>query len=326
MSPDKPPAADWALIRKRIANRIPLESLAHVARHFVPVADSRKFILLAERSLAIDRIHPCEYFDIYIQPLADHIEPIEAEPLHIVPDSSRRRDEGGAHRVAVFLTTYNRPRALARSLPSIAALGEPVLVVDDGSEPEIAEINRQIATTHAASYIGLGNNRGVAAAINIGVSYWLADPRIEWISYFQDDVEVSPETLRLLSRFEDLYTTPIMTGFDSSEFEAEKSEILGGVPVKYKLNSTAMHLHAHRAYWSAVSPIPTKFLGAPKPDLGSASEDTWIIQTAPASIVRRGGYILCVPGLVKHFAWRRADSTWANQFPLEAATECQPGD
>src|SRR6185436_13666813 len=108
-------------------------------------------------------------------------------------------------KTAVIVTTFNRPACLARSLPQIVAaareVGAPVLVVDDGSEmTEEVPINghfsglaiRQPRIGLGATWIWLPENRGLAGALNIGLSYWLADPSIQAISYFQDDVEVDP--------------------------------------------------------------------------------------------------------------------------------------
>ena len=70
-------------------------------------------------------------------------------------------------KVAVAVTTYERPMALARSLPQIVALGAPVLVVDDGSRPEAALINRAACEREGAHYLHLPENRGLPAAMNI---------------------------------------------------------------------------------------------------------------------------------------------------------------
>lgn len=51
--------------------------------------------------------------------------------------------------VAILMTTYRRPHCLRRSLPQIAALGRPILVVDDGSP---------IATTQTGNYVEFGHS------------------------------------------------------------------------------------------------------------------------------------------------------------------------
>jgi len=219
-----------------------------------------------------------------------------------------------------IVTTCNRPDALARSLPQIVALGAPVLVVDDGSPDELA---LDLANHHGAACLRLPHNRGLACALNVGLSYWLADTAVEWISVFQDDVDVRPDCLEVLARIAATGTAPIMTGHDAAEHAPdgadEVASMLAGILVRKKRNSRATHMHGRRDYWQAVMPIPTRALGAPKrtsddPDvrgLGS-NVDFWIYRDCPESVVARGGHVLCVPGLVRTFLWEGKDSTWNN--------------
>ena len=72
---------------------------------------------------------------------------------------------------AILVTTYNRPEALARSLPQIVALGVPVLVVDDGSGDADADEVACIAYDNGVEALFLPVNRGLAAAMNVGLSY-----------------------------------------------------------------------------------------------------------------------------------------------------------
>ena len=213
---------------------------------------------------------------------------------------------------AVLVTTFNRPEALRRSLPQIADLGHDVLVVDDGSGSREAETNRAIAASVDAQYLFLPANRGLAAALNAGVSYLLADSRTQWISYFQDDVDVDPSLLRRLELLEDAEVRPLMTGYDADEHATEREDDIAGVHVKLKRLSPAVHLHAHANYWARVLPIPTQYLGAPRRRWEPSLEDYWIVKDAPESMWRRGLLIPCVPGLVRTFLWHGADSTWGN--------------
>jgi hypothetical protein len=235
---------------------------------------------------------------------------------------------------AVFVTTYNRPQALARSLPQIVGLGAPVLVVDDGSNPADLDQNESLAEDHGAAFLFLPENRGLAAAMNIGLSYWLADPAVEWISYFQDDVDVRKDALQVLAKVQDRGTRPLLTGHDAAEHKAVRSEVVNGVSVTGKGNCRATHLHAHRDYWAGVMPLQSRGLHTPcRPDMmppewreryaktpesrGCGSEvDHWITHRAPQSVVAKGGYVVCVPGLVLTFLWKAEDSCWNNRAPL----------
>lgn len=221
---------------------------------------------------------------------------------------------------AAVITTYNRPQSLARSLPQVLALGIPVVVVDDASTPENHQENCQIAQQHQVPLIGLPENRGLPNAMNVGLEYWLADPAIEWISYFQDDVDINPDTLKVLAQIQDPRDRPLLAGRDALEHPNFGTGEIAGYPVLYKRSMPGQHLHAHRDYWRGVMPIPTPYLGAPKPDRGKpgqgADEDWWITCWSPRSIVKQGGYVVCVPGLVRSFRTSAEDSTWGNLSEL----------
>jgi hypothetical protein len=226
---------------------------------------------------------------------------------------------------AILVTTYNRPSALARSLPQLASLGHMVLVVDDGSAGMARARNRTIAATSGAAYLELPANRGLCAAMNAGLSYLMADRTVEWISYFQDDVDVDPGVMAALQTVEHRDERPILTGYDADEHPAERETTIGGTRVKLKRSTPAVHLHAHVDYWRGVLPIPSEYLGAPRRRWDASLEDYWIVNHAPGSAEKRGLLVACVPNLVRTFLWDHADSTWGNPNdpdpPLTKATE-----
>jgi len=83
-------------------------------------------------------------------------------------------------------------------------------------------------------------------------------------------------------------------------------------------------LHAHRNYWSRVLPIPTPYLGSASPGWGEgqgADVDWWVVSWAPQSIVKQGGYIACVSGLVHPWRSPATDSTQKNEPGREAKPE-----
>ncbi len=221
---------------------------------------------------------------------------------------------------AAVITTYNRPHSLARSLPQVLALGILVVVVDDASSAEHYQENQQIADKYQVPLLRIPENRGLPNAMNAGLDYWLADPDIHWISYFQDDVDIHPDTLKILARVQDPLTRPLLAGRDAAEHPTFGTDEIAGHKVLYKRSMPGQHLHAHRDYWRGVMPIPTPYLGAPKPDKGKpgqgADEDWWITCWSPQSIVKRGGYVVCVPGLVRSFRTGADESTWGNLSEL----------
>ena len=172
--------------------------------------------------------------------------------------------------IASLVTTYNRSSALARSLPQIARLGWPVLVVDDGSECDFENESAYGPLRDQGldvSYLHLPSNRGLAAAMNVGLSYLLADPEVTHVSYAQDDTEFAPDARAVLEdavvRFSGRY--PLLTGHDAGEHEVHLvlPGTFHGRQLKIKQNARATHLLATRAYWESMLPIPTRKLGAP---------------------------------------------------------------
>jgi hypothetical protein len=212
----------------------------------------------------------------------------------------------------ILVTTFNRPSALARTLPQLVSLGCLVVVVDDGSPEPAQRANREICREYNVPLLTFPANRGLSAALNAGLAYLLADRRLEWISYFQDDVDVDPQILERLRKVEEPSVRPILTGYDARQHAAEREDLIAGERVKLKRSTPAIHLHASAAYWTSVLPIPTEYLGAPRRRWEASLEDYWIVNNAPRSAGQHGLLIPCLPGLVRTFLWHHADSTWGN--------------
>src|SRR5688572_29492127 len=73
-------------------------------------------------------------------------------------------------RLGVVLPTYNRAQLLRRAIESVLAQSEPadeIIVVDDGSTDDTGAVARSFG--EAVTYLRQ-DNRGVAAARNVGVS------------------------------------------------------------------------------------------------------------------------------------------------------------
>lgn len=219
--------------------------------------------------------------------------------------------------IATLVTTYNRPEALARSLPQIAALGAPVLVVDDGTPigAGLAEMQKLVIFDCGANLLRLPSNRGLACTLNIGLSYLLADKSITHISYFQDDVDVHPDCHKLLWSLKD--KAPLLSGHDAKEHRAILKGNESGIEYLVKDNIRATHMFASRDFWQSIMPIPTRELGAPKRtkpgERGHGSNVDWhITQWADNSPKKKNQPIIVVPGLVRSFLWKGEDSCWNN--------------
>jgi hypothetical protein len=290
---------DFIVIHKAMLADIDPGVVAGAIAHFHALCANPVFVVYA-RSPIPDLDWPDES---HIQALEDAWNQMD-EPTHQPPT------------YAAVITTYNRPEALRRSLPQILGLGIPVVVVDDGSSPDASQSNQQIIEQHKTPLIRIPNNRGLPNAINVGIEYWLADPDITWISYFQDDIDVNPDLIHILSKIQHPTQRPLIAGRDAAEHPTLETTEIAGYTVLLKRSIPGQHLHAHRDYWRAVLPIPTPYLGAPKTDRGKpgqgADEDWWITAWSPQSVTKQGGYVVCVPDLVTTFYPDADASTWGN--------------
>lgn len=98
--------------------------------------------------------------------------------------------------VTVVTPTKDRPRLLASALASIAAQDVPaaveVVVVDDGSKPDLAGDVADVVTAAGARLIRHESSRGVSAARNSGI----AAATGRYVAFLDDDDLWSPTKLR----------------------------------------------------------------------------------------------------------------------------------
>lgn len=291
------------VFHKGILNYILPEFLLRVVRESTPVFANEVFVVTQRRGTA--PIEPrCAPPEQHVRSFLALVAGVEAQPVKPPPP-------GGT---AVFVMTYNRPWALERSLPQLVATGKPVLVVDDGSDAPHRDANRDLARRHGALYLVHPENRGAACALNSGLGYWLADPSVEWISCFQDDVDVRRNLFDVFAKVQDATLRPFLTGRFAPEHGLLAKETVAGIEVYLQRSCAGVHKHAHREHWRRLMPIPTWYLGAPKPGGGRRGEgsnaDWWITSWSPRCVVKQGLHIVCVPGLVRHFAHEADASTW----------------
>ncbi|MBW4517543.1 MAG: glycosyltransferase [Timaviella obliquedivisa GSE-PSE-MK23-08B] len=267
-----------------------------------------------------------DVFVIYAQAkLTDIPEPDERQAQALVEQieaSDRFESLQNNQTCAIVVTTYNNPDNLARSLPQIAALGAPVLIIDDGSSPEQAAQNQNIAEQYGVQLMRSPTHQRQPNAINLGISHWLADPTIAWISYFRDNVNVRADALTVLAQIQSP-ERPILTGRDAPEHPTLQTDIIADHPILLKRSSSSIHFHAHRRYWASILPIPTPVLDLPGQ---GTDEDWWITAWSPYSIVKQGGNLVCVPGLVNTFedAESLTGKNPAGRSPTEATPSVAP--
>jgi glycosyltransferase involved in cell wall biosynthesis len=285
----------------RVSHLFPAQTFAFVAFHKGMVEEVDQALALE----VLEHFHLVftnDVFVIYSQvPLANIPTPDDRQTRALVEqiETTDRFDTLlPTQTCAIVITTYNRPDYLARSLPQIVALGAPVLVVDDGSDLEQAAENQRIADQYQVELLRSPTHRRQPTAITTGISHWLSDSTIAWISYFRDDVNVRSDTLAILQQIQSPQY-PILTGRDAPEHPILQTETIATHLVQLKRSSPGIHFHAHRDYWASVLPIPTPVIDLPG---RGTDEDWWITAWSPNSVVKKGGYLVCVPGLVSTFA------------------------
>lgn len=249
----------------------------------------------------IQQFHPVfanSVFVVYAQSPITGISPPPSEDTQVlVVAFNSVTSAAPSPSCAAVITTYNNSQTLERSLPKVVALGVPVVLVDDGSEARHAQANQTLADRYQVPLLRLPTHLQRSSAINAGISYWLADPEIEWISCFRDDVDVKPDLLKVLQQVQVIERCPLLSGYDAPEHPALKTETIAGHNIGFKQANGGIHFHAHRNYWSAILPIPTPLRAVNSSEF-STDDDWWITAWSPQSIVKQGGHLVCIPNLV----------------------------
>lgn len=206
-------------------------------------------------------------------------------------------------KTGILITTYNRPRALIKLLEQLKDREEEILIINDGSSKEFDIQYQQIKEKFPSfTYIDNPKNIGLVFSMNTGFSYFLSDPEIEWIHYFQDDVIINdPDFFTKTLAVADKKESPVVTGIYKEEHPIMSKMSINGIPVYLFRSTAAQHFLVHRNYLMKNMPIPNPYLGAPKPDKGKpgqgSDEDWWLFSWSPNSIVKQGKYVVCIPGL-----------------------------
>ena len=275
---------------------------------YVPVWANEVFIIFQLRSIRPPTAVP------FLRRLASKIQPVltrwAGQRADRLPVPGPRPTAPGPGHTAIVMITHHEPSALARSLPQVLALEVPVLLVAFGIPENHREAYDSVLAAHRhprLEILSLPQNPGVAAALNIGLFYWLADPAIEWISCFQDVVNVHPDLLRKLALVQDADERPLLSGTVSPGGLSLGSEEINGIRMERQWGSPGQHLHAHRRYWELVLPVPTP---PPGPLLGGRAVETgwWITVMAPGALWKKRQAVPCLPGLVRGAGELPADS------------------
>jgi hypothetical protein len=296
------------VVHKGALSEIGRETCSLLVNEGIPLFGNGVFVIFALEGRSPWRLPDKEHFDAFFRKTEI--------PGIFSTNPVKCHSEFTDSATVILMTTYNRPDRLSSSLQSIAALKAPILVVNDGSDAKHAAAYAAVYEQYDVRVIGMPDNRGLSNALNAGLSYWLADPKIEWISYLQDDVEVRADLLAALARVQDPEHYPLLTGRYNSLQKFYGEQEVNGQKILLQRMAAGIHLHGHRRYWEKMLPIPTSYFQAPRrwPDypLRGADEDWWISLWSPHSVVKQGKYIAVLPDLVRTTTVLPAESTWGN--------------
>lgn len=118
--------------------------------------------------------------------------------------------------VTVVIPNWNRADLLARVLDDLAGqtrVPDLVVVVDNGSSDESSDVARRFH----ARVISLSENRGFAAAVNLGIR----EARTEWVAVLNNDVRLSADWLEVLVREAEKHNSWFACGKILSEKQPE---------------------------------------------------------------------------------------------------------
>ena len=114
--------------------------------------------------------------------------------------------------VCVVIPVYNHPDTIGRTVREVRRLGLPVLLVDDGSEPNCAERMKAAAEADAQVYLTrLPNNCGKGAAVKVGL-LWAEKLGFAYAVQIDADGQHNPEDIPRLVGLSEEYPGAIISG------------------------------------------------------------------------------------------------------------------
>ncbi len=205
-------------------------------------------------------------------------------------------------KTGILITTRNTPHFLRRMLEQLQNRPEEILVVNEGSGDHFrAEYEAVQRDFPGITFIDLPANRGRIFSLNTGFSWFLADPGVEWIHYFQDNLILHPGFFDTVQKVAHKEKYPVVTGIYHEAHKICKRGTINGIPVYMLRSAPGEHLFVHRLYLQENLPVPV-LTGKPGQENQSGEHETqdaawWMLSYAPLTVVKRDKYIVCVPGI-----------------------------
>ncbi len=161
-------------------------------------------------------------------------------------------------KTGILITTYNRPDYLYQLLLSLVDRKEEILVVNDGSDFKFSIDYQKIKDKFSTvTYIDNPKNMGLVFSLNTGFSYFLSDPDLNWVHYFQDDVMIHDDFFITLDKVKNKKEYPIVTGLYREPHKILKKGVINEVDVYFLHSAPAQHILMHRQYLYNNLPIKT---------------------------------------------------------------------
>ena len=247
--------------------------------------------------------------------------------------------------INIGITTYNRVNFLKRCVKSVVEntiVPYNLFIYDDNSTDRtgrylLDELREQENITVFTS----NKRRGIVPGFN---KLW--DLSVQkaghnkYFCYLQDDVVITEKgwLKKLIGCYEAKEQHPttfgLFTGHHAPEHPTEGLEVINGEEVFVKKSMRATNMIAPYTFWDKIGRIPDKnpdgsvrgFPGPKNPDgsrgrgssidiyiTGHQSKGVYVHGHAgPTNSWKLGTYCMVVPGLVKHEALSKEDSTWGN--------------
>jgi len=244
--------------------------------------------------------------------------------------------------INICITTYNRKDFLEQCIDSVLAnttVPYKLFVYDDGSDDGTVNLLKNkykddifMLTSYSRCGITVGFNTlwGVSCKNNY-----------EYFCYLQDDTVVEKDWLNILINvyeqqlLQNDYRVGIFSGHHAPEHPVEASKVIDDRTVLFKKSVRATNMIAPYAFWDKIGKIPLvnpdgSLRGFPGPAREDGSRgpgsnlDVYITGHQSNGVYVRGAaakncswnlgtYCMVIPGLVKHMATSKKDSTWANE-------------
>lgn len=245
--------------------------------------------------------------------------------------------------INIGITTYNRKEFLYKCVESIlkhTTVPYKLFIYDDASTDGTIDMLKKEFSGKGIILIKNKVRGGIVPGFN---TLWeMSEDKNDnkYFCYIQDDVIVEPGWLKTLvgtyetQLFYSDYKIGLFSGHHAPEHPIEVEKDVAGVKVYLKRSVRATNMIAPYEFWHRIGKIPLKnpdgsargFPGPANPDgsrgkgsnmdvyiTGHQSKGTYVQGVAGRTCSwHLGTYCMVVPGLVKHVALSREDSTWAN--------------